>query len=1084
MPTRPPKTCLDSWLKFKWDKSERSYNPDVRDFLSELLGYPRANVVTEDAAGSGFPDIKLLTPEGSCWVVGDFKKNDTELSSDIGRLRLWEDKRKYVTGLTRYVLFLTPHFVWLALPTGDPAKGFIEPVDLRHVNVPELAGLLASIAFEAAQHERQWARFAAGELPYSYLKLGESTVQSHLRQDLQGSFVDLTKAGTAAMAALSRSHDEYLKLRADVERNLAGDPGTLRRAMNRLAADFEPSLRIFNEALPSFEEQYGRELEVKNDSDRWGRIQEAFIADSVAALVARVLFLRLVEDLQLTRKRRLSNGGPSNWPTFVEELVSDAQALVRTAAEDVSRIYHEPFQRSVFDWVHHTDGGVDHAVQRLILRLNAYDFSTLSEEILGDIYQQFLPASKRKRLGEFYTPPAMVNWLLRETVRAHGSGTLLDPACGSGSFLVREVHARIEDAQQRGLDPAEVTDTILREVWGFDLNPFAAFITYFQVMWALLRFGRAPGDLAIQVHNINSLLRDSDIARVLSLEHLPRGSAARDTQGWRYIVGNPPYIRAERVKYGPEMQRLWSSVWGQNSDTGLLFLYRSISEWLEPAGYLGMVVSGGYANSEAAAAVWRLLSPGGIASLRKLVWLEFSGKIWDPSVIPMLLVIQKTPPKDADQIELLVPSEWPCQDVPAVVRYHDFFDAKVNPAPPNSQSTPWGAYLLPLLQSPDIQIIRKLYPFEPGRKTAGDIVRRRGAKGRAAGWTYGIQRGGVAVTSLPLGREPIAVVGGRDIAVASVAAPEQWIDLASVKERPYGKLSLWGDRHPEAFIAVNELGLGPAAAVVNSATGRLAALNTVVIAEPDPDGPSPECVAAVLNSSLLRFYWAIRLRSGVLEGSSRSHFYPRTIESLPWPAGLSASAQKSLGDLYLDLASQARTARDNPDEWLLSYLADLPPGQCIKITAEDAGLNFGGWMDPKAGELQQTGNRVGFGLSWFEVQDEELAELLSKVLARDPDEFITRGAIQRLVVPKDWRPVMSKYRTRVAAFAAVQSRFYTTLRNIDGVVYRAFGLTDGEDLHVEQRLSSFPLNRLTPRYPWSVVKPRPLKAYMEDRFGR
>jgi hypothetical protein len=45
-----------------------------------------------------------------------------------------------------------------------------------------------------------------------------------------------------------------------------------------------------------------------------------------------------------------------------------------------------------------------------------------------------------------------------------------------------------------------------------------------------------------------------------------------------------------------------------------------------------------------------------------------------------------------------------------------------------------------------------------------------------------------------------------------------------------------------------------------------------------------------------------------------------------------------------------------------------------------------------------------------------------------------------------------------------------------------FGLSEEEKAHIENRLSSFPLNKLQPRYPWQTVKPRKINAYTEDRF--
>ncbi|MDQ2800932.1 MAG: hypothetical protein M3Y13_14970, partial [Armatimonadota bacterium] len=58
---------LAHWLSLSWDRSERSYNPDLRDFFAGLLGYPRAAVVTEDTGPSGYPDLKLLNPQGFAW---------------------------------------------------------------------------------------------------------------------------------------------------------------------------------------------------------------------------------------------------------------------------------------------------------------------------------------------------------------------------------------------------------------------------------------------------------------------------------------------------------------------------------------------------------------------------------------------------------------------------------------------------------------------------------------------------------------------------------------------------------------------------------------------------------------------------------------------------------------------------------------------------------------------------------------------------------------------------------------------------------------------------------------------------------
>ena len=1092
-PSRQQPDPLAKWLALDWNRPERSYNPDVRDFLAGLLDYPKDRVVTEDAGAGGYPDIQLLTPDKIAWVVGDLKKDDAELNTENGRSRLWNQKRKYIEGLTRYVLFLTARYLWLVLPTGDAVAGFEEPCNLSGITFEELKEKLKFISYEQATHGNQWATFIDGQLPYVYLKLDAPETLDRLRQDLQTSFTELGTAAEGTIASLIQQYADFKQQEQDIQRNLVDTGETQRRALVRLRFKFDFHRHLFEDLLPRFEDQYGRDVNAKGRQLE-ERIRESFVADSVAVLVARVLFLRLVEDLNLTKKRRLSNGGPQDWAAFVDHLTNDAKAFVELVAKDMGRLYHEPFERNLFDWIYEANGALDEVLQRLILRFNAYDFSGLSEEILGDIYQNFLPPAKRKRLGEFYTPPSIVDWLLEHTVFQHGEGKLLDPSCGSGSFLVRYIHRCLEDAKTRGLDPDTVLQELQASVWGFDLNPFAAFISHFQLMWALVRFKPStnPTDIPqIHIYNLNSLLRESDLVPLLGEGFLSPGSVERDSQQWKYIVGNPPYIRAERVKYNDEMRGLWHQVWGQNADTGLVFLYRALTESLESGGWLGMVVSGGYANSEAAAKVWKLLYPRRDAALRKIVWLEFTDKpVWDVARVPLILVIERTPAQDNDEIELHVPSRWTSDEPPIKINYKDFFDAKVSPKVTEIQgngSDFWGDYLLPLLHPEDVPILKKLYPNGNG----GNIVELKEAVARQLSrnnrpfwWTYGIQRGGAEVTPEPTGTNPIQVIAGRSLAMAWPGEPAGWVDLEAVKNRPYGKLSLWADQTHLNFLVVSEIAKVPFASVVKGA--NFAAVNTVIVALPRTDNPPAEVVAAYLNSKLARFYWALRLRSGVIQGYY-AHVYPRTLEALPWIRTLDSSIEQQLVEGYNELARLATIAKNNPDEWLLSEVETRIETSRYKLSDRHLGLSFSNWSpeDVLVEELTLGGNCIQAGLFSLELIDADLAELVYKLLTLNADEetTISRAIIQKLLVPQDYAALMQGYRQRSSGFQQVESEFFAVLDRIDDRVYAMFGLTDDEKTHIENRLASFPLNQLQPRYPWQTVKPRSIKAYTSDRFG-
>ncbi|RTG93861.1 N-6 DNA methylase [Thermus scotoductus] len=1095
---RSPRAHLDPlsrWLSLDFSRPERSYYPDLRDFLSELLGYPRDKVVTEDRSGEGYPDLVLLNAQGDPWVVGDFKLEDRHIADPASNAALWREKRKYVTGTTRYVLFVTPRYLQLRDATGKE----VALLHLPRETTDLLRQKLAPISWEKARHEEDWKALVEGRLPYAYLVLDPEGTRK-LQEDLKVSFAELTEAASRALLALEERYQEYRGKREEAERNLAGAlEETRRRILARIEGEYPEALKaLFERHLPRFADQYGREIEGEEEPSN-PRIREAFAADSAAALIARVLFLRFLEDLGLT-KRRLTDGGPERWREFVQFLTDKATALVKVASLDLSQAYAEPFEEETFSWILETNGEMDLALQRLILRVNAYDFSGLSEEVLGDIYQNFLPPDKRKRLGEFYTPKEVVDLILRETALAHGESLypeVLDPACGSGSFLVRYLHHRMEDAKARGVHLD--SEALSRSIWGFDLNPFAAYVSMFQLLWGFLRLKK--GKPEVHVYNLNSLLDDSDIAFLVKRSP---GEEARDEKEWDYVVGNPPYIRAERAKYGQAIRDLYREVWGQNGDTGLLFLWRAMrgsgataKPWVKKGGKLGMVVSGGYANSEAAAPVWSLLWPGKEWSLRKLVWMEFveeNGRqknIWDAARIPLVLILERTPPKEEDEVEIWVPSSWP-KEAPephevSRVRYRDFFDPKVNPQG-EARVNGYGEYLLPLLRGEDAPLLKKLYPggaVAVSLTEAMETQYTRQKRPQPFWWTYGIQRGGVSVTESPQGARPVPVLAGRGMAVAWEGEKAGYTDLEAVRARPYGKLSLWGrENPPESYLVVANIALTPFGALVRQRNEGVvpAALDTLIVGVPKPD--LAEAVAAYLNSSLVRWYWAVRLRSGVIQGYY-AHIYPRTLEALPWPREPRRDLLDRLAELYRTLEGQARASRDNPREWLSREVERrIENGAVLPLSAPLFGLDFTGWQDrvpPK--DLRVDGMVLRGSLhARLDLRDPDLARFVHLLLTSLAAEFVASEDLQKLFIPRDYQDLLREYHVREKAFSRAKGDFLNTLAAVDEAVFDLFGLTSEERKHIVERLGSFPLDRLRPRYPWDVEEIRPLRAYTEDRF--
>jgi hypothetical protein len=116
------------------------------------------------------------------------------------------------------------------------------------------------------------------------------------------------------------------------------------------------------------------------------------------------------------------------------------------------------------------------ALKSLIGRLALYRTDRLSKQrdALRDFYQGLVPETMRRSLGEFYTPDWLVDFTVSKVAPTSWIGCrLLDPTCGSGSFLVEVLRRKRSAALAAGKTSREVLDLLCSEVWGFDLNPLA-----------------------------------------------------------------------------------------------------------------------------------------------------------------------------------------------------------------------------------------------------------------------------------------------------------------------------------------------------------------------------------------------------------------------------------------------------------------------------------------------------------------------------------------------------------------------------------------------------------------------------------
>jgi len=234
-------------------------------------------------------------------------------------------------------------------------------------------------------------------------------------------------------------------------------------------------------------------------------------------------------------------------------------------------------------------------------RLAGYDFAAIDADVLGAVYEQYLgyvaqeakkrateqarllgfeaPAFelearriKRKQQGIYYTPEFVTNYIVKETVgrfiKEHSYNDIfnikiLDPACGSGSFLIRAYDELLHyHARQKGKSPAELDQwerlSILnRNIFGVDLDRQAVEITRLSLLLSCLAQREILPSLADNIRQGNSLISgtEEELKKYFgdNWQYKKRFNWEEEFKdimangGFDVVIGNPPYLFGEYI---------------------------------------------------------------------------------------------------------------------------------------------------------------------------------------------------------------------------------------------------------------------------------------------------------------------------------------------------------------------------------------------------------------------------------------------------------------------------------------------------------------------------------------------------------
>jgi len=446
----------------------------------------------------------------------------------------------------------------------------------------------------------------------------------------------------------------------------------------------------FLKEIESWRDALARNIAIRNPN-----LTQRELNNAVQQTIDRIIFLRLCEDRGIEQYGRLQqhlNGA---------DVYARLMKLFRDADDRYnSGLFHFRSEKGREDYDRLTpslqidDKVLKDIIKRLYYPDSPYEFSVLPADILGQVYEQFLgkvirltkghqarveeKPEVRKAGGVYYTPTYIVDYIVKNTVgkllegkkpkdiegarprataaplqssqqpqtpnpRPHTPHPLriLDPACGSGSFLIaayqylldwyRDQYAKTPDKYTRGRNPRlyqrahndyaltshERKRILTDHIYGVDIDPQAVEVTKLSLLLKVLEgenaesvgqtlnlfHERALPDLNQNIKCGNSLIGpdfyDGQQTDLFDIEERYRINAfnwqdefpfLQKVGGFDTVIGNPPYVRQEGLsEFKDYFQRTYKAYTG-TADLYVPFIEKAVS-LLKDGGYFSYIVA-------------------------------------------------------------------------------------------------------------------------------------------------------------------------------------------------------------------------------------------------------------------------------------------------------------------------------------------------------------------------------------------------------------------------------------------------------------------------------------------------------------
>ena len=369
-------------------------------------------------------------------------------------------------------------------------------------------------------------------------------------------------------------------------------------------------------------------------------LDKNLIRKSVQKILDRLIVIRVAEDRNIV---------PSD--SILIQLEAWEKTVlnkeIRTFVMDLKNLFRDfdfSYNTSLFEEDICEELKIDNDIMKEVIeRLYVYNFDMISSDVLGAVYENYIGhilkesekgikitenRKKRKKFGIYYTPTHVVDYIIKNTLgdllesktpEEVSNIKILDPACGSGSFLIKafdylkryyeehnkETHKNaIKNESLEGyinIIPIIEKKILTENLFGVDLDEQAGEIASVNLMLKALRKGeKLPLILNENIKIGNSLISGTkeDLRKHFKDDWRNKKwfnwkeefEEIIDRGGFDIIVGNPPYVEARKIEQDyVDYYRENFKTTGNRINTYPLFIERAIN-LLNNGGFLGMIV--------------------------------------------------------------------------------------------------------------------------------------------------------------------------------------------------------------------------------------------------------------------------------------------------------------------------------------------------------------------------------------------------------------------------------------------------------------------------------------------------------------